>query len=229
MKCLLNSCGSRAPTPSTLTLFGSISMTIYRKIYETFYGQIPKDQDGRSYDIHHIDGDKTNNSILNLVALSIQDHYDVHYIQGDYGACYKIGQRLLLTPEEISELGRNIANKRILENTHPWQNKEKQRERAIARVKNGTCPFLNPEIGRKGSQVQIDKETHPFLGGKIQKETQLALIKNGKHHFLGSSLNDKMLKDGIHPSQRKKTCPKCNKTMSNANYIKWKHGDKCDR
>jgi len=91
MKCLLNSCGSREATPSTLTLFGSISMIIYRKVYETFYGPIPKDQDGRSYDIHHIDGDKTNNSILNLVALSIQDHYDVHYIQGDYGACYKIG------------------------------------------------------------------------------------------------------------------------------------------
>lgn len=55
-------------------------MTIYRKIYKTFYGQIPKDSNGRSYDIHHIDGDKTNNSILNLVALSIQDHYDVYYI-----------------------------------------------------------------------------------------------------------------------------------------------------
>ncbi len=34
----------------------------------------------KCFEIHHIDGDRTNNHILNLVALSIQDHYDVHNI-----------------------------------------------------------------------------------------------------------------------------------------------------
>lgn len=204
-------------------------MTIYCKIYETFHGPIPKDQDGRSYDIHHIDGDKTNNSILNLVALSIQDHYDVHYIQGDYGACYKIAARLMLSPKEISDLGKRIAQKRIDEGTHPWQNKEKQKERARERVRNGTCAFLNPEIGRKGSQVQIDRGTHPFLGGKIQREAQNKLVEQDNHHFLGAYINDKMLREGKHPSQQKKTCPRCNKTMSNANFRKWNHGENCLR
>lgn len=41
-------------------------MTIYRKIYENHFGPIPKDKDGRSYEIHHIDGNRKNNEISNL-------------------------------------------------------------------------------------------------------------------------------------------------------------------
>ena len=28
----------------------------YRKIYEAHYGPIPKDSDGKTYEIHHLDG-----------------------------------------------------------------------------------------------------------------------------------------------------------------------------
>jgi hypothetical protein len=42
-------------------LEGAISMSIYRKIYEQNFGPIPKDGDGRSYDVHHIDGNRNNN------------------------------------------------------------------------------------------------------------------------------------------------------------------------
>lgn len=200
---------------------------VYRKIYETFYGSIPKDEEGRSYDIHHINGDKTNNSIFNLIALSIQDHYDVHYIQGDYGACYRIAKRLKLSPKEISDIGRLTAQKRIDQGTHPWQNKEKQKARAQEKVRNGTCSFLNPEIGKKGSRVQIERGTHPFLGGELQRKTQIKRVEQGINGFCGSSMNDKMLREGKHPSQQKKTCPKCNKTMSIANFRKWNHGENC--
>ena len=73
-------------------------MNIYRKIYQTFYGPIPKDENGRSYDIHHIDGNRKNNNIFNLVALSIQDHFNIHYYQGDWAACARISQRMSLAP-----------------------------------------------------------------------------------------------------------------------------------
>jgi hypothetical protein len=36
-------------------------MNIYRKIYEQNYGHIPKDSAGRTYEIHHIDGNHKNN------------------------------------------------------------------------------------------------------------------------------------------------------------------------
>jgi hypothetical protein len=183
-------------------------MTIYRKIYETFYGQIPKDQDGRTFDIHHIDGDKTNNSIFNLVALSIQDHYDVHYIQGDYGACMLLSERMNKSNDELSSLSRNLQFERIRNGNHHFCDSEKQRELSTRQLKRGT---------------------HPFLGGEMQKESQIKRAKLGLNIFCGSSINEKMLREGKHPSQQKKTCPKCNKTMSNANYRKWNHGETCVR
>lgn len=72
---------------------------IYRKIYEQHYGPIPK-----GYEIHHLDGNRQNNSIVNLVCVSIVEHYNIHYNQGDWGACRKILKRMNLTEEEKSKL-----------------------------------------------------------------------------------------------------------------------------
>ena len=43
----------------------------YRKIYENHYGTIPKDENGRSYEIHHIDVNHSNNDLHNLKLVSI--------------------------------------------------------------------------------------------------------------------------------------------------------------
>jgi len=157
----------------------------YRKIYELYYGYIPKDDTGRSFDIHHVDGDRTNNSILNLVALSIQDHYDVHYIQGDYGACLRIAAKMKKTQEELSLLSKIYAQERI---------------------KNGTHPFQNSEIQRKNAQKYNGKNllqgTHPFQRIDFQKQVQKERIKNGTHHFLSKNkLQQKLLSEGRHSSQ----------------------------
>jgi hypothetical protein len=58
-------------------------MSIYRKIYEQNFGPIPKEPNGRTYEIHHIDGNHNNNDPTNLSAMTIQEHYDIHYSQGD--------------------------------------------------------------------------------------------------------------------------------------------------
>jgi hypothetical protein len=73
----------------------------YRKIYEEHYGPIPTDSSNRTYDIHHIDGNRQNNDPSNLIALSVQAHYDIHYAQGDYGACLKIKRDMKLSKEEM--------------------------------------------------------------------------------------------------------------------------------
>jgi hypothetical protein len=101
--------------PTTLTLNGAISMSIYRKnvnhrkIYEDHYGLIPKDEQGRSYEIHHIDGNHENNAIDNLICVSIQEHYNIHYLQGDYKACLIMSKRMKISSEEKSRLAK-ISN-----------------------------------------------------------------------------------------------------------------------
>lgn len=81
---------------------------IYRKIYEQHFGPIPKDEHGRTYEIHHIDGNRNNNDVSNIVALPIKEHYDIHYSQGDYGACIMIAKRMNLPPDHISNIQKGI-------------------------------------------------------------------------------------------------------------------------
>lgn len=80
----------------------------YRKLYEQNFGPIPKDEDGRTYEIHHKDGNRANNDPNNLSALSIREHYNVHYKQGDYGACVLIARRMSLPPDHISTIQKGV-------------------------------------------------------------------------------------------------------------------------
>jgi hypothetical protein len=66
----------------------------YRKIWKDHYGEIPIDENGITYDIHHIDGDKENNHISNLKAVSLEEHWKIHFEQGDYSAANMIADRL---------------------------------------------------------------------------------------------------------------------------------------
>lgn len=50
----------------------------YRSIYKKHKGEIPE-----GWHIHHIDSDRTNNDITNLIAMSPFNHWIQHYIQGD--------------------------------------------------------------------------------------------------------------------------------------------------
>jgi len=86
---------------------------LYRKIYEKHYGKILKDDFGRSYDVHHIDGNHLNNDPTNLMALSIKDHYQLHYDQGDRGECWSISLRMKITPEEKSKISKLSNSIRI--------------------------------------------------------------------------------------------------------------------
>lgn len=72
----------------------------YRLIYENHNSSIPKDSSGRSYEIHHKDGNHSNNDPLNLQCVSIKEHFNIHYEQGDFAACKLIMTRMDISPEE---------------------------------------------------------------------------------------------------------------------------------
>lgn len=83
--------------------------TNYRKIYEEFHGiKIPK-----FMEIHHVDGDHTNNNIDNLQLVTTQEHYDIHYAQQDYSAClmFILQRRLNTSNEERSKMASLAAQK----------------------------------------------------------------------------------------------------------------------
>ena len=117
---------------------------IYRKIYIENYGPIPKDSEGRAYHIHHIDGDRKNNDPKNLVALSLQEHYDVHYAQGDWAACRSLSSYMNISVEEKSRLARESVTKQIAEGKNALMKKGKDHPRFGIRGKD------HPLFGTKG-------------------------------------------------------------------------------
>jgi hypothetical protein len=190
----------------------------YRRIYEQHYGPIPKELNGRSYEIHHIDGNDYNNNINNLKAVTIQEHYDIHYAQGDYYAAMLIAEKMKLSPAEISKLAKlNVKQQMVLGN-HPFQDKEAQRKRALDQVANGTHPFLGGDIQRKSNlnrvanginpiietnKQMINSGTHPLMKRANGTSVTSDRVANGNHPWIGSSMNQKMIDSGTHPFMKK--------------------------
>ena len=78
----------------------------YRKIWEEAFGPIPLDESGRTFEIHHINGDHYDNRLENLLCVSIDEHYEIHLSQGDLQAAAAIAQRMSISPETQAELNR---------------------------------------------------------------------------------------------------------------------------
>lgn len=172
----------------------------YRKIYENHHGKIPLDDNGRTYEIHHVDGNHDNNSSDNLVALTINEHYDIHHKNGDYYACIAIGKRMNKTKEELSKLATDENLKRVQNGTHPWLGGNEVNKR----VKNGTHHLLKrpdgSSIGKETQQRLVDNGTHHWIGdGSFQRGVQKRLVENGTHNFIGSPYAKEMYNNGTHP------------------------------
>jgi hypothetical protein len=153
----------------------------YRSVYIRHYGLIPKDENGRSYEIHHIDGDHTNDDISNLKAISIQEHYDIHYAQGDWNSCVLISRHMNISHEEKSELARRAALERVEQGTHQFVGESNP---VYEQLKTNTHPFQKRADGTSVTSDKVKNGTHPFLGGKIQSDSCNRMLNDGTHIFL---------------------------------------------
>lgn len=138
----------------------------YRQIWEEANGPIPIDENGNTYEIHHVDGDRTNNDLSNLLCVSIKDHYNIHWNQGDFGACTAISRRMKMTVDEKNAL-----------------------RSAISEANRKKVGHLNPFFGKTHSDEWKKKQSkrmggrgHPFFGKKRpnQSEFMRARMKGRK-------------------------------------------------
>jgi hypothetical protein len=100
----------------------------HRQLWIKTFGPIPKDINGRSLEIHHIDGNHSNNIIENLQLVTIEEHYKIHESQGDYSACALISKRMNLPPDHSSKI--QLGKKRpgiggVKKGTVPWNKGKK--------------------------------------------------------------------------------------------------------
>lgn len=172
----------------------NICMKNYRKIYKQHHGSIPKDSQGRSCEIHHIDGDHTNNDIANLKLVTIEEHYELHKSQGDWVSCFMIAQRMNLSPKELSEVASRSAS--ITNAT---------------RVANGTHVFLNREAAKQRNLKRIAEGTHNLIS---DLNPVYNLIKQGKHHFQTANPSQNITNGRLLPAHIKLSCIFCKKQTS---------------
>lgn len=164
------------------------SSRVHIKIYKHYYGPIPKDADGRIYHVHHIDGNYLNNDPTNLIALSIHEHYEIHYWQGDWGACSKLAGQMKLSPEEISELTRKQQKQKINDGTfkgfgHGQQSP--QFDKTVYCFENIKTSFRTHLLRSKFiKQFDLNKNSvKDLINGKIKllnSEWILITVNNGK-------------------------------------------------
>jgi hypothetical protein len=199
----------------------------YRKIYVDNFGPIPTDQNGRSYEIHHKDGNPWNNNPSNLVALTIDEHFDIHVSQGDLGAAMRIAQKMKYSPADISKFSSLLQKQRFQKGTHNFLSvtTEERRERQMRLVRKGShhfCGDTNPVY------KQLATGTHNFFGGEIQRRHNRRRVADGSHHLLGGAMQRKTLEDGTHSSCIKVSCPYCGKIGSKP-ALRSTHFDYCQQ
>lgn len=201
----------------------------HRKIWESANGPIPKDSLGRSYEIHHIDGNHSNNSLENLKLVTIEEHYNIHFQQKDYGACWCISQRMnvpINVSKKIqSELSKKLAKERIDNGTHNFSSEHSKKVQS-ERIKKGTHNFQG-EQGRqnaiKRNKRLVESGKHPWVGesGKLNsKKITEKRMSEGTHNFLGENNPNK--------NMIKVSCTHCGKT-GGKNLMKRYHFDNCKK
>jgi hypothetical protein len=125
---------------------------LHRYIYEQAHGPIP-----RGYDVHHIDEDKTNNSLENLQMLLRSAHNSYH------GA--KNGNSWLHTPESIAKMAAAKTGKpgRV------WteESREKLRDSRAKQV-------YSEESKKKMSESAKNRPRHPWSEETKRKMSESA-------------------------------------------------------
>jgi hypothetical protein len=191
-------------------------MADYRKIWSDYYGPIPVDENGVTYDIHHIDGDRNNNNIFNLIALPLKEHYQIHYDKGEYCAAHLISQRLNMTPEERAHINKKISEFKTgkpLSEYHKSRMKKPKTEETKMRMRKPKSEehknkIKEASIGKVYSHIEC-----PHCGIKTASNNAK------KYHF------DKCPKyaGDIRPVY---TCPHCLKKGKGSAMKQW-HFDRC--
>ena len=179
----------------------------HRKIWHDHYGQIPFDENGISYEIHHINGDHNDNRIENLKCVTIAEHFDIHFSQGDYFACKAILKRILYNKQIFEDKVEEMIYKK---ENHPMYGKNHTRESKEKISKN---------------HHDVSNENNPMYGKThtIETKKKISISKKGQGKGIPKSAEQK---EKMSKAVKLLTCPYCQKAARGNSMKRW-HFDNC--
>jgi DNA-binding transcriptional regulator YiaG len=202
-------------------------MSNYRKLWRDANGQIPIDENGVSHEIHHIDGNHSNNTLSNLKCVSIIEHFQIHLSQGDFAAANRILTKINKIKELREQCGitpKELA-KYMAENSKGlWSDESKKRAIDTKREKKvGYCDDkkIQSAAGKKGGPKggAVVSALHKERGtGVYSREHQQKAGRMGGH------IVGKMHKGKAKPIV---TCPHCGKEGGGQALMNRWHFDNC--
>ena len=192
----------------------------YRKLWEDANGPIPTDELGRSYEIHHIDGNRKNNCLSNLMCVSLDEHYEIHskqYLETgsrkDLAAARILAGKLGKRADELrgytlSKRTREKISKKLKGVSH---SEERRKSIRMGRKNGKSCVTPEAIEARKRGMKQYykdaseeelrerwDKISEAHKGKVLKEETKEKLAKhNAKHSDEVVLQIAKMIEDGV--------------------------------
>lgn len=155
----------------------------YVKIWEQFHGKkLPENKE-----IHHIDGNRNNNDVSNLLDVTIEEHLKIHMRQNDYGAVCAILMRMdENNRKNISKFSSMQQKKLYSEGKHNFQKISKERHSEISR--NAGLDTVKKKIGIHAinSVPELAKENGKRARSKLSREKELEMMKNWREKIKGS-------------------------------------------
>jgi len=201
-------------------------MTTYRDIWKDAFGKIPKDADGVSYEIHHIDGNRQNNNLDNLKCITIEEHFQIHLDQGDLSAAMRILTKIqkLKSGLDLGITPTSLAQYMLSNGLGVWSAESKRKALETKRkTKKGFCH--DPELQSKGGKI----------GGKIGGANSQATLKELEMNFYSKEFQSEMGKKGGTVAGKmqkgrekpKVICPHCGKSGGGQALMNRWHFDNC--
>lgn len=169
----------------------------YRKLWEDVHGKIPKDENGRTYDIHHIDGNRKNNSIENLICLSIEDHYKVHLKQFEETKSEKEFRSLVFLSSRLNKDASQLTGWTVSQETREkikiTLTGKKRPIEVIEKMKNKLIGYQWTEEQKK-SRVEGLKNFYKNNDRESRSEWRKNISESHKGKILKDSTKEKLSK-----------------------------------
>lgn len=133
-------------------------------------------------EIHHINGNRSDNRLENLKPVTLEEHLEIHLSQNDYYACALIISRMNADKTNISNLMSRHQLKLIEENKHNFQRMSRKRRTEISK-KVGE---YTKEMGLGIHSINKDKVLHKKLssmGGTIARDNKKGFHDPSKNGY----------------------------------------------